>query len=340
MKILFVGNPQEQQEKNRIEALIAQASQNGHIVLGQYNGFIKNILAIIGSAATKPNTIHVHTFQGAILLNFLQLFVPNQTTMIWTLSSLPTFSLHLQTILFQVFLQFLTKLFDRIVAPTRTLQYQLLALYGIKSLYMPDGYTKPILSDIQPREYGLRNNQFGVILSNSIDTISSIAKLYKAVKSKKKLVVFCESPSKEFKKLLKDYPFITPFILPMTSRGAQSIVRTAGFVIIDDPSFSPLLLQAMDANRVVIATTSPYIEEILGTAGFYYHADDTAHLSDLMQKSVKNELLPKYNPSLRAMHHFTWEKTGLEYEHAYIRKTIKYVPFDSIISKKAFQTAH
>ncbi|MCE9643301.1 MAG: hypothetical protein K8Q97_03210 [Candidatus Andersenbacteria bacterium] len=340
MKILFIGNPQQQQEKNRMNALIAQTSQNGHIVSDQYNGFIKNILAILSIPFTKTNTIHVHTFQGAMLLNFLQFMVPNQTTMTWTLSSLPTFSSHFQTKLFQVYLQFLTKLFDRIVAPTRTLQYQLLAIYGIKSLYIPDGYTKPILNDIQPRQYSLRNNQFGVILSNSIDTISSIAKLYKAVKSKKKLVVFCESPSKEFKKLLKDYPFVTPFALPMTSRGAQSIVRTAGFVIIDDPSFSPLLLQAMDANRVVIATTSPYIEEILGTAGFYYHIDDTAHLSDLMQKSVKNALIPKYSPSLRATHHFTWEKTGLEYEHVYMRKTIKYVPFDSIISKKAFQTAH
>ena len=340
MKILFIGNPRHQNDQNRIPALIIQGIQNGHTVIGEYNGFIKNILAILSVPFTKPNTIHVHTFQGAILLNFLQFLVPNQTTMIWTLSSLPTLSSHLQTKLFQVFLQFFTKLFDRVVTPTRTLQYQLLAIYEVKSLYIPDGYTEPILNDIQPRQYGLRNNQFGVILSNSLDTISTTAKLYKGLKSKKKLVVFCEQPSREFKKIVKYYPFITPFALPMTSRGAQSIARTAGFVIIDDPSFSPLLLQAMDANRVVIATTSPYIEEILGTAGFYYHTDDTAHLSDLMQKSVKNILTPKYSPSLRAKHHFTWEKIGSEYEHAYMRKTIKYVPFDSIVPKKAFQTAH
>lgn len=340
MKILFISNPTTESDAVRINTLVAQASRNGHTILGPYNGFIKNILAILSTPWTLPNTIHVHGLHSAFLFVLLRFFAPEFTTTIWTVSTLPAIHTHLKQALFAVFLRFLTSSFDRICSPTRTLQYELLAIYGIHSLYIPDGYTEPILYDIQPREYGLRNNQYGVILTNSLETISQVSKLYKATKSKKKLVIFCDTPSLEFKKLLKEYAFLIILPLPPSSRGAQSVVRTAGFVVLDDPTFSPLLLQAMDANRVVIATTSPYIEEILGTAGFYYHTDDTAHLSDLLQKSTKNQLVPKYSPSLRAKHHFTWEKTGLEYEHAYMRKTTTYVPFDSLIAKNPFQTTN
>lgn len=338
MKILFIGNPKETNEQTRIETLVVQASQNGHVVKGPYYGFIKNILAILSTPLTSLNTIHVHGFLGSFLLKFLRFFTPDSLTTIWTISTLPPINSQFKQKAFSILLGFLASSFDRICSPTRTLQYDLLALYGIHTLYIPDGYNEPILHDIQPREYGLRNNQYGVILTNSVETISKISKLYKATKSKKKLVVFCDTPSAQFKKLLKEYTFLTILPLPASSRGAQSVVRTAGFVILDDPEFSNLLLQAMDANRVVIATTSPYIEEILGTAGFYYEASDAAHLSDLMKKSVKNTLQSKYSPSLRAKHHFTWDKTGLEYEHAYMRKNVRMVPFDSIISRKAFQT--
>ena len=339
MKIIFLGKGITESDKTRIEQLKREAIQNGHEVVNQNNGFVENIISILRFRAKKSNTIHVHGWNSALLLTMMRIFAPRSMTRIWTINTIPTIKSGIQKILFMRFLLMVTSSFDQICSPTRTLQYRLLAEYGIRSLYIPDGYTEPILHDIQPREYGLRNNQYGILLSQSLDTIEIIAETYKQTKSRKKLVVFSKNPSVEFKKLIKNYPFITPISLPMASRGAQSLVRTAGFVIMCDSSYSPLLLQAMDANRVIIANTNPLHEEILGTAGFYYQEEDSEHLAYLLQKATKDALLPKYSPAVRAKHHFTWEKAALEYEHVYIRKQQKLVPFDSLISRNSFQRA-
>ncbi|HSX24795.1 MAG TPA: hypothetical protein VLG69_02430 [Candidatus Andersenbacteria bacterium] len=334
MKIIFLGNVASYEGKTRLEELRKQLYQNGHEIIEQY-GFTKVIIAILGSRITNPNTIHVHSLRSAFLVAILRVAIPQRTTAIWTLDTIPEMSSSLKKTIFRYFISFISSSFNQLCVPTRTLQYRLLADYGIKSLYIPDGYTKPILKDVQPREYGLRINQYGVLFSQSLDAVNQIAEVYKATKSKKKLVIFSRNPSPEFKKLIKQYAFITPISLPFDSRGAQSIVRSAGFLVMCDPLFSPLLLQAMDTNRVVIATTNPLHEEILGTTGFYFHKDDALHLQDLLQKATKDMLLPKYSPSIRAKHHFTWEKTGIEYEQLYTRKIAKLVPFDSVLSKSS-----
>jgi len=335
MKIIFLGQPTPaSQELNRIEHLAVQAIANGHAVVPYY-GFIKNIIGILAMRMTKPNTIHVHGWNTAILFVFLQLFAARDTVRIWTIERIPSTNSSFQERIFQYFISMLAPSFSQICVPTRTLQYRLLSLYGIKAFYIPDGYTEPVLQDIQPREYGLRNNQYGMILSQSIDAITHIAQAYSDSQSKKKLVILSRYSSPDIKKLTKSYPFITPISLPATSRGAQSMVRSAGFVVMCEPAYSPLLLQAMDTNRVVIATTNPLHEEILGTTGFYYQEQDMTHLAQLLQKAAKGVPMPKYSPSTRAKHHFLWEKTGLEYEHFYGRKTTKLVPFDSLIAKRA-----
>ncbi len=334
MNILFLGKPVTKSGKARLEELENQIIGNGHSI-SENNGSIKNIIAILCARLTNMNTIHVHSFMAAFWVTVLHLTLPQNIITIWTLDSIPELSSSVKKLIFKQYITIISSCFDKICVPTRTLQYRLLAEFGITSFYIPDGYTEPILYDIQPREYGLRNNQYGVILSQSFDAIQQIAQAYVTTKSKKKLVVFSQHPSPQFKKLIKEYPFITPISLPLTSRGAQSLVRCSGFIIMYDPNLSPLLLQAMDTNRVIIATTNPLHEEILGTTGFYFQKDDNTHLGELLLKATKDTLLPKYGPSIRAKHHFTWEKTVLEYEQLYTRKVAKLVPFDSLIAKQA-----
>ncbi|MEO6077750.1 MAG: hypothetical protein ABIP54_03110 [Candidatus Andersenbacteria bacterium] len=332
MKILFISHSTSQEAKNHIDAIMTQARHNNYETKLLSNGFINYFFSIFRIYSFKPNTIHVHGWNCAFSLFFLRFLLPSHTSLLLTVNTSPIG-------IYQKFASIITNMFDHVFASSRTVQYQLLSIYNIKSFYIPNGYTKPYLEDIKPRIFGLRENQYGVILSQSLDTITRIAKAYASAKSKKKLVIFAQNPSKDLQRIIKIYPFITPFSLPFESRGAQSIVRKASFVILEDQSYSPLLLQAMDMDRVIIASTNPYIEEILGTTGFYYASADIDHLAYLLKQASKGLLKPKYSSSTRAQHHFTWEKAGLEYDHFYTKKITKLVPFDSLVPKSYFQSA-
>lgn len=321
MHITFIGDTTTSPS---IENLAELSKKNGYEV--SIHGSTKNIFTIFTTMRSNTNTIHVHGWNAGFFISFFRFCIPRTTTLTLTVNSLPTGT-------YRRFARRVANTFDKVVVSSRTIQYQLLLINEIQSLYIPNGYTEPLLNDIEPRIFGLRNNQYGVILSQSLREIEGIMAAYTTTGSKKKMVIFGNNPSPECKKLLKKYPLLTLADLPSSSRGAQSLVRRAGFVLVPNTSYEALLLQAMDANRTIIASTSPFIEEILGTTGFYYSSDDFAHIERLLALASRGELEPKYSPALRAKHHFSWGHVWDQYEHLYTRKTVKLVPFDSLVRK-------
>ena len=319
MHILFLGkNPLE----TRTHVLISEAIRNNHKVT-----VLSSALLGIFTPFMRIDTIHVHNFATAVAIRIALIF-SRKTTTVWTVSSIPEFSNPYIQAVFQRFFVFIASKFTTITTPSRTVQYRLLSLYSVKSEYIPDGYSPPILPDIRPAVYGLRKEQYGIIFSNNIDQLKKIAKTYKQFRSTKKLVIFSE----------RTYMGINSINLPVTSRGAQSLVRQAAFVIITGPNYSQLALQAMDAGRNIIATTEPLHEELFGTTAKYYEKSDTAQLEKLLRDALNNR---SFNTAsqIRAKNHFQWEKTAQEYMRIYRHSATVLVPIDSIIPRNSFQTA-
>ncbi len=290
-------------------------------------GFIYTILSCIKALSIKPDTIHVQGWTGGMLIRILVPFMP-KTALIWTISTFPENPNFFLRFVLRKFLPYIASGFDSICTPSRMVQYRLLTAYSLKSEYIPDGYSLPVLPDIRAALFGLRKEQYGVVITEDIAQLKQIIATYKALKSKKKLVVFTS----------QKYPGVTSIDLPLLSRGAQSIVRQAGFVISADPSYSPIFLQAMDSGRAIIATTHPLNEELFGTTASYYEKNDSTQLQNLLRKAIQKHSV-NIAAQLRAKNHFSWEKIGQEYTRAYRHSKAILVPFDSIIAKNSFQRA-
>ncbi len=309
MHIYFIG-----QAGIRTETLTQEAIKNGCAVTSTSTSF----LSCIATLFIKPDTVHLHGMKAAIFLRILLPFM-QKTTIVWTISKIPRFS---------GFLPYIAEGFESICTPSRTMQYRLLTQYSLKSEYIPDGYTEPLLPDIRPALFNLRKEQYGVLFSDDINQIKQINALYKGLKTKKKLVIFSKNK----------YAGITTIDVPSTSRSTQSLIRQAGFVISTDPAYSPLLLQAMDSGRAIIATTDSLHEELLGTTAKYYEENDSTQLQKLLAGAIKKHTL-NTSAQTRAKNHFSWEKVGQEYMRAYKHSKTVLVPFDSIIPKNRFQRA-
>ncbi|HLC49033.1 MAG TPA: hypothetical protein VJI96_01460 [Candidatus Andersenbacteria bacterium] len=319
MHILFLGS---KPTDRHLEVLINESVNNGHKVT-----VISNPISCIFTPFMSIDTIHVHSWKSTIILRLVMPFIKSTTT-IWTISNLPEFSNANIQSLFQRFILFIASKFTTICTPSRMVQYRLLALYSVKSEYIPDGYTVPILPDIRPAVFGLRKEQYGIVFAENADQLKQISKTTKSLLLKKKLVLFSDRTYSGFKSIN----------LPLTSRGAQSLVRQAAFIICADPAYSSLALLAMDAGRNVIATTDPLHEELFGTTAQYYQKNDSTQLRYLLQGTLKNRTL-NTAAQVRAKNHFQWDKITQEYMRVYRHSPIVLVPFDSIIPRNSFQTA-
>lgn len=336
MHITHIGNTP------RIAVLAAETAKNGHRVTVIHSGvwrhdagsimrgiqllripsfdptmpggYLFSFLATVAALIARTNSIHVHDVKTALFVRLLRHFFTN-TSKILTISELPQSPRSARRI---------AASFDRVFASTRTVQYQLLTLCGIKTEYIPDGYTAPALPDVRPAAYGLRKEGYAVILSSDPAEIRTIIRVCKSAKAPKTLVVFAESPTARG---------CTRIDIPAASRSALSLIRQAKLVIAAQDASPSLLLHAMDANRQIIATTDPIHEETLGTAAQYFHPDDKGQLSDAI-KAVKTRSLKPSTASLRAKNHFSWGKIAQEYLRAYMHSKTVLVPLDSIIPRK------
>lgn len=319
MHIYFIG------QAARIEVLAQEAVKNGHRVTLTSTPY--TALSCIYTLFIKSDTIHVHGWKAGIVLRTLTFLLPN-TAIIWTISSVPEFSHPFLQLIFQRFLPFIAEGFDSICTPSRTVQYRLLTLYNLKSEYIPDGYYTPILTDIRPAVYGLRKEQYGVVFAKDSAELQHIAKTYKDIRTRQKLVLFTNRTHTGF----------TSIDLPLMSRGAQSLVRQAGFVVAADPTCYDLALQAMDTGRTIIATTDSLHEELFGTTAKYYQENDSTQLQKLLQEALKKKTINTH-AQIRAKNHFSWDKTGQEYMRTYRHSKAILVPFDSIVAKNSFPIA-
>lgn len=335
MHIYFIG-----QAEVRIAELAKQATLNGYkvtiatphkheplsltdITLLRFpsfdptipGGYLYTAFSCIAALFIRPNTIAVHSLSAAILIRPLLAFMPN-TCAVWTIDSVPK--------IFRFLFHIITSGFDQVCVSTRTAQYRLLTQYNMKTTYIPDGYTPPELADIRVSTVGLTKEKYVVVLTQDKKEVQRIAKAFVSAKSRKKLIVFGTG---------RTSARVTYIHTPLTSRLAASIIRQAAFVIGADSTYSPLLLQAMDAGRHVIATTDPLHEELLGVTAKYYKNIDNKQLIELIRDASKGFLLNK-SAIVRAKHHFTWNTVGLEYEKAYKHSRAVLVPFDSIIPKR------
>lgn len=322
MHIYFIGS-----SAIRTEALASEAVKNGHTVTVASEKLHRIIFSCIAALSIRPDTIHVHGWKAASMLRLVLSFLPN-TVALWTIPSLPSIPNTAGQLIFQRILMYIAGGFDSICTSSRTVQYLLLATYSLKSEYIPDGYNTPVLPDIRPAVFALRKEQYGVAFAQNIAQIKQISAVYKALKSTKKLVIF----SKE------KHAGLIQLDLPLTSRGAQSLVRQAAFIVSSHPAYSLLLLQAMDAGRTIIATTDSLHEELLGTTAQYYAENDSTQLQKLLKEAIKTRTT-NTSAQLRAKNHFSWEKIGQEYMKAYRHSKAVLVPFDSIIPKNSFQRA-
>ncbi|OGY30701.1 MAG: hypothetical protein A3C02_02105 [Candidatus Andersenbacteria bacterium RIFCSPHIGHO2_02_FULL_45_11] len=339
MHIYYIG-----QEAVRAAALAKQATKNGHAVtISMPNtqksvesldftgirllslpsldpripgGYLYTLLSCIAAFFIRPDTIVVQDWKAALLIRPFLLLL-QKTCAVWIIDDMPP--------------RFAARIaagFDQICATSRTVQYRLLTQYNVTSTYIPDGYTAPGLADISPRAAGLTKEKYAVALTQDKKEIQRIARAFAAAKTRKKLVAFGAG---------KSSAKITYTDAPLTSRLATSIVRQAGIVIAADPAQSPLILQAMDAGRQIIATTDSLHEELLGVTANYYVSTDYKQLTVLI-KAGFTSVSTNRSAIVRAKH-FTWTKIGQEYERAYKHKKAVLVPFDSIVRKTSFKIA-
>lgn len=283
-------------------------------------------LSCVYSVILHPNTIHVQGWKAALLLRLLTPFLPH-TLVVWTITSIPRLE-PLQYAFLKRLMPFLASGFDKICTPSRITQYHLLTRYGVEAFYIPDGYTAPSLPNIRPATFGLRKEQYGVLFAQNEEQATYIAKLYKGLKTKKKLVIFAQyAPTG-----------ITAIDLPLFSRGAQSLIRQAGYVISTNPAYTPLLLHAMDTGRNIYAAPYPAHEELLGSTATYFNPNNEESLQYMLKEAVQAPQTISA-AQIRAKSLFTWERASHEYMRLYRHSEPQLVPFDSIIPKNSFQRA-
>jgi len=357
MHIYFIGQKgisgisAEHSPELRTEALAREAAQNGHnvtvAVTSAYpntgaeqvlgiksvhfpslnptiaGGYVYSFLSCLGAIWIQADVIHVQGWRAGIFMRFILPFLRN-TSSVWTISSMAESN----PPLFRKVLPWIMKGFDTVCSSSRTIQYRLLAGYGIKTTYIPDGYSISPLPEVTPASVGLKRDQYSILLAENPITIRQIVRAYAASKSKKKLVVFGKGRTSSH---------ITYINIAPMSRTTLSLIRQASLVIVADSRFSTLLLQAMDAGRKIIATTDSLHEEILGVSGKYYAQKDIKQLPQLIKETLRKNTLPGI--STRAKNHFSWEKIGQEYDRAYKHSKAIVVPFDSIIPRKSFKIA-
>jgi hypothetical protein len=372
MNIIFYGQlglPQLNQggsngQASRVEALARQLVRDGHTVtvlgtapyLAQGNfhgielkylpslnpqkpgGLLYLLLGLIYVVFRQPATIHVHGSRAALLLTLTR-FLFRDTRIVWTIDKLPL--LRLLTTHYSL----LT--LENITTPSRALQYRLLVEHGIRAAYIPDGYEEPSVSDIATTHVSLKKGQYSVVLVESAAALRRVAVAYAKSKTEKKLVVFAREevaypafrrdPARGGGKLLKkQFPFlvlITHYTLLITPRLRRSILNSAAAVIIGDESVSTtLLLEAMHGSRAIIAPTLAAYQEILGTAGQYVAAGDTAGLTAAINKVVTSPAAQAAwgaKAHTRATHHFTWPRLMEDYQTLYVPH-VRLIPLDSV----------
>lgn len=343
MHILFLEENTSDTITEHINPLASYLVQNGHLVttitkehhpaarrrdaLNVHIGsslLPKPLIAALFIWKKKPAVIHLTNWHYAPFVRLFAFLSPN-STYVWTIDHLN--SQFNRFISWQAY-----GAFDVITTPKRSIQYSLLTSRNIRATYIPNGYTPPGIRDIPASKYNLRKGQFCVVIPSNTNELEVIAKAYREVNTRKKLVVLIDSKI-QTKHLKRRFPFIQ-FLLYPHGRAALSLIRQAGVVITSIADHR--LLQAMNANRPVVTIGSnPTVAEVAGTTTQTISVDDYENLKNVLERTVKNPkkyASPVEKAAKRAQNHFTWSRISEDYFAAYRSTHAKKVPMDSLIS--------
>lgn len=335
MNIIFYGQlglPQlhtqdQNTTANRVEALARHFVQDGHKVTvlgtapsvssGKYHGielkclpslnpqkpggWFYLVLGLVSILRSRPDVVHVHGWHAALLLALVPWFL-RDTRVIWTVDHVPLPYQLIRLITHDPLL---------ITTPQRSLQYRLLVEYGIKATYIPDGYEEPPASDIALKHFALKKNRYCVALVSSPSAVRRLQKAYHNSTTRRPLIVLRRA----------------------TPRVRRTLINSAAVVLLGDDSVSQtVLLEAMHAQRTIIAPTYPLYQELLGTTGQYYAPRDAAGLTEAIRNAVTNAgAQQKWGQAAhtRATHHFTWPRLVDDYNILYAPQ-VRAVLLDSV----------
>lgn len=316
---------------NRVTTLYTPSCNPNHP-----GGWLYLLLSFLRIAYQQPSVIHVQGWQAAIIVVAGAWLLPTDTTLTLTIDTLPkSFYANISARL--------AELFDAVTVSTHSLQYQLLSLYNIRTQYIPDGYTPPLLPSIKPSRYGLKRGLYGVALTNTIESLQAVSNAYASIHSRKKLVIIGIQPSQAKQAYLqKKYPFLYFPPQSTTPRALYSIMQAAAFTVFAD-DLTPLhhLLLVMDAETPIITINHPPYQETLGTHGTYYHKDQIDDLAPTIRKALnKSSKLTEQatQARIRAQKHFQWHRIAPEYTSLYAYKR-QAVPIDSVKSPLVVEIA-
>lgn len=358
MKIWFIGQLgipeyglQNTVSGSRIEALSVRLAEQGHEVfvacvkglipgfLSQFKGinlvhisclnplkpggWLYTILSILKASKSQPDIVHVHGWKAGSLIRLAALLSP-ETTYIWTIEGIPSSRL-------ARFVAWQAKgVFDAVTAPSRQMQYLLLHLYNLRTVYVPDGYSELELEDIPVKTWGLRRGQYTILFAEHSQDVEWIGSIYEKVITRKKLIVICPK-SLNTKALTKKYPFLL-FLDDLGERSIYSLVSQSAALIVSDPYMSSnYLLHGMDAMTPILSISHPHFEEILGTTATIVkrgNLDIDNELTSVV-KFASNVNLQTRKASSRARSHFSWSRVLAEYLSLYRLPYSKSVPMDS-----------
>lgn len=275
----------------------------------------------------QPHVVHLHGWRAGALAWLAALLSP-ESVVVWSIDTVsPRKSFWQRLVAKQAH-----AVCDHLTVPSRTIQYFLYHFYRVRSRYIPDGYLPATLSPLPLKRFGVRAEQYYVLLGSSAAALQRVVKLYGKMKSRKKLVVAQSTDTSLVRHLRRESRTLVTEHL--TGRRLDALLRGTAGVIVADATVAPeTLLTAMAYGRMVIAPHDPLYQETLGVTGKYYRMNRLQELSELWQASAKKNS-PRHAlgrlARARAIHHFTWERVTSEYLTTYVGQH-QTVTVDSVV---------
>lgn len=275
----------------------------------------------------QPDVLHMHGWKHVALAWLMALLSP-MTTYIWTVDTVPKkWKLLAKLISWQAQI-----VCDAITTPSRYIQYQIRYRFGLEATYIPDTLSPQTAPEINLKHFGVRKGQYVVSVASNTEEIAWLAESYASSRTKKPLLVLVPGIEGE-QKSSRRYPYMRVMPLP-GERALASLAHHAAVVLaISYKTPLALLLEAMQAERAIIAITHPFFEETLGVTAQYIKPGDT-----LAFKEALNSVAPSRVSQLiwgrqakKRVRHFYAERVLPEYVKLYKKRDAVTIPFDSVI---------
>ncbi len=290
-------------------------------------GWLYELLSLITVWKLQPDVVHISSFKAAVLTRLGVLLSP-QTTFVWTVDFLPSD----QPFFTILALRIARRVMDVITSPTRVIQYRLLTEFGVKTTYIPDGYTENTLYPIPCSHFDLRKQQYAITEVKNVDSLAFLARVYQQTKSRKKLLVFIPAKTAAFTRIAKKFSFLRLMEEP-TPRVKYSLISQAATAVMIEEGPLDFILHVMHSGIATVAVNYSLNQEVFGTTARFIERGDSESLGQILTAflfyPLQRETFEK-KAQKRAQGHFTWERIVEEYMTVYHYPLVRKVPVDSI----------